>query len=83
LTEENRRVQPKQGIELTDALKVYTVGSATAGFEEKIKGSIAPGKLADLVMLDENPFSVPPDRVKGIQVLMTMIGGRVVWEKTD
>jgi predicted amidohydrolase YtcJ len=83
LTEENKRVQPQQGIGLADALKMHTLGAATAGFEEKIKGSITPGKVADLVLLNENPFIVPPDTVKDIQVMMTMIGGRIVWGNTD
>ncbi len=79
LSEENRSVQLQQRIGLADALKMYTLGAAEAGFEEKIKGSITPGKVADLIMLDEDPFSVPSDSVKDIQVLMTMIGGRIVW----
>ena len=83
LTEEDRRVQPKQGISLADALKAYTIGAATAAFEENIKGSVTPGKVADLTVLNENPFSVPPDRVKDIRVTMTMIGGKIVWENVS
>jgi predicted amidohydrolase YtcJ len=79
LTEENSSVQPQQGIGLADALKMYTLGGAEAGFEEKVIGSIAPGKVADLIMLDKDPFAVPSDSVKDIRVLMTMIGGRIVW----
>ncbi len=82
-TEENRSVQPKQGIGLEDALKMYTLDAAAAGFEEKIKGSITPGKVADLIMLDKDPFAVPSGSVKDIRVLMTMIGGRIVWGSAD
>jgi predicted amidohydrolase YtcJ len=83
LTKENRRVQPQQGIGLADALKMYTLGAAEAAFEEKVKGSITPGKVADLIILDEDPFAVPPGSIKDIKVTMTMIGGRIVWGNAD
>ncbi len=83
VTEDNRKVEPQQGIGMADALKMHTLNAAAAAFDEKIKGSITPGKVADLVMLDENPFAIPPDGAKDIRVLMTIIGGRIVWEKQD
>lgn len=83
LTQEGRSICPQQRIGLADAIRMYTLGAAAAGFEEKVKGSITPGKVADLVILDEDPFAVPPDRIKDIQVVMTIIGGRTVWEKAD
>jgi predicted amidohydrolase YtcJ len=61
-------------------LALYTINAAYASHEEKIKGSITPGKLADLVILSKNPTSVTPEEIKDIKVQMTVIGGKVVWE---
>jgi hypothetical protein len=57
-----------------------TVNAAFASFEEGIKGSIAPGKLADMVVLSEDPIKSPPEQIRDIRVEMTIIGGKVVWE---
>jgi predicted amidohydrolase YtcJ len=62
------------------ALAMYTVNAAYASFEEDIKGSIAPGKLADIIVLSDDPTKVPPEQIKNIKVEMTIIGGDVVWE---
>ena len=62
-------------ISARQALEMYTINAAAATFEERVKGSLAPGKLADLVMLSDSPFMVPPEELKDIQVEMTVIGG--------
>ena len=54
------------------------MGSAFASFDEQIKGSITVGKLADFVVLNRDPLSVPPDELKDIQVDITVIGGQIV-----
>jgi predicted amidohydrolase YtcJ len=59
---------------------MYTINAAYASFEEGIKGSITRGKLADLVLLSDDPTKIPPDQLKNIKVEMTVIGGEVVWE---
>ena len=64
-------------ITVDEALRLMTMGSAYALFRDGEVGSIAPGKLADLILLSENPVTVNPDRIKDVEVLMTMIGGRV------
>jgi predicted amidohydrolase YtcJ len=79
LTEGGRRVLPHQGIPLSDALRMHTLGAAAAGFEERIKGSISPGKVADLVVLDQDPFAIDPDAIKDIQVTATILGGRTAF----
>ena len=59
---------------------MYTLNAAYASHEENIKGSIAPGKLADMVLLSRNPTTVSAEEIKDIKVQMTVIGGKVVWE---
>jgi predicted amidohydrolase YtcJ len=67
----------KQRITADEAIYLYTRASAYASFEENLKGSIEPGKLADLVVLGEDPRRVNPDEIKDIPVEMTMVGGEV------
>jgi len=57
------------------------LGAAYAEFEEGNKGSISVGKLADLVMLSGDPFRVAPEAIAGLKVAMTMVGGKVVYER--
>jgi predicted amidohydrolase YtcJ len=68
-----------QRITVDEAIKVWTLDGAYATFEEKIKGSIAPGKLADFVVLNEDPRKVPPDAIKDITVEATWMGGYKVY----
>jgi len=71
---------PEQRLTLEEALRAYTQGSAYAAFEEKDKGTIAPGKLADLVVLSDDLFSIPPARIKDVRVVLTVVGGKVVYQ---
>ena len=72
---------PHESISPLEALKSYTIDAAYASFEEKSKGSIRQDKLADLVVLSEDPTTVPPERIKEIKVLTTILDGKVVWQK--
>ena len=74
-------ILPQEGISSLEALKMYTLGAAYSSFEEKLKGSIVPGKLADLVILSDDPTRVSSEEIKEIQVLKTIIDGQVVWER--
>jgi predicted amidohydrolase YtcJ len=71
---------PEEKITVSQALALYTTNAAYASFEEDIKGSLAPGKLADIVVLTDDPTKIPPEDIKDIKVEMTIIGGEVVWE---
>jgi len=62
-----------------EALVMYTQAAAYASFEEKVKGSVAAGKLADFALLSADPTVVQPEEIKRIQVEMTIIDGRIVW----
>ena len=53
--------------------------AAFASFEESRKGTLAPGKLADFVMLDRNLFEIPPDRIREVHPVLTVVGGRQVF----
>ena len=69
---------PEQRVDLETALRAYTVNNAWAAGEEAIKGSIAAGKLADLVVLDRDPFTTPAAQLKDVRVLLTIVDGRIV-----
>ncbi len=71
----------EQKLTLEEALSAYTAGSAYAAFQENEKGSISPGKLADVVVLSDDLFSIPPEKIKDVQVVLTVVGGRVVYQK--
>ncbi len=72
---------PEQKISLDEALRAYTAGSAYAAFEEDLKGTLEPGKLADLVVVDRDLFAIPPEMIREARVTHTVLGGRVVWER--
>jgi len=65
---------PEEAISSHQALALYTANAACASFEEDIKGSITPGKLADILVLSDDPTQVPPEQLKDIRVEMTVIG---------
>jgi predicted amidohydrolase YtcJ len=69
-----------QRITVDEALRVNTINGAHASREEAIKGSIAPGKLADFVVLADDPHSVDPEKIKDIQIIRTVVGGKIVYE---
>ena len=80
-TDRDEEVLPEEKVTPEKALRMYTTEAARAGFDEMVKGSITPGKLADVVVLSADPTAVPVDEIKEIQVEMTLIDGEIVWEK--
>jgi predicted amidohydrolase YtcJ len=72
---------PEQKITLDEAVRAYTVGSAYAEFAEQAKGTIAPGKLADLVMLDRDLYKADPAEIDKARVILTVMDGRVVYDR--
>jgi predicted amidohydrolase YtcJ len=71
---------PEQKLTVEEAVEAYTLGSAYAEFQEKEKGSITPGKLADMVLVSQDIFSIAPDSIRDTKVLKTFVGGKLVWE---
>ncbi len=71
---------PEQKITVEEAARAYTVGSAFAEFADDAKGTITAGKLADMVILSEDIFSIDPVKIEGVRVVTTIMDGRVVFE---
>lgn len=69
-----------ESVSALEALEMYTLQGAYASFEEEVKGSISPGKLADLVVLTDSPVQIDPEGIKEIQVMATILDGKMVWE---
>lgn len=72
---------PQEAMTREEALRSYTTWGAYAGFEEKLKGSIETGKLADFIVIDRDFMTCPAEEIKDIQVLETMLGGETVYKK--
>ena len=70
---------PEETPSREDALRMYTLGSAWFAFAEKERGSLEVGKLADLAVLSKDYFSVPVEEVGGIEAVMTVVGGKMVF----
>jgi predicted amidohydrolase YtcJ len=70
---------PEEAIDLETALAAYTIGAAYAADREKETGSLEVGKSADLVVLSENLFAIPPTKIGGTKVLLTLFAGKAVW----
>jgi predicted amidohydrolase YtcJ len=74
---------PDEAITARQALRAWTWGSAYASRQEHVKGSITPGMLADLVVLSEDPTAVAPERIAGLEVLATIVGGEIRYGSLD
>jgi predicted amidohydrolase YtcJ len=74
---------PKERISIEDTIRGYTLGAAFAGRREKTEGSIEPGKLADIIILSKDLFKIEPPDVLKEEVLVTMVGGKVVYESPN
>lgn len=72
---------PNQKVSRMDALKMYTINAAYAAFEEDIKGSLTPGKLADITVVSQDILSIPEREIVNTEVLMTIVGGQIVYQK--
>jgi hypothetical protein len=71
----------EQKLTLAEAIEAYTLGSAYAEFQEDNKGSLTPGKLADLVILSDDLFAIDLKNIPDVRVDTTMVGGKVVWSR--
>jgi predicted amidohydrolase YtcJ len=74
---------PDQRISRREALRLETINNAYTTFEENIKGSIEPGKVADLVVLPDDIMTVQAESLESMNVLMTVVGGKIVYQRDD
>ncbi|MFY9644267.1 MAG: amidohydrolase [Terriglobales bacterium] len=71
---------PEQKLTIQEAIEAYTMGSAYAEFQEKEKGSITPGKLADMVLLSDDVLTIDPVKIRDVKVLKTWVGGKLTYD---
>src|ERR671936_435680 len=81
-TESGSVVSDREAVSREEALRMMTSAAARFSFDEKDRGSIEPGKLGDFVLLDNDPLTCPPERLRSIGVDLTAIGGRIAYERT-
>ena len=74
---------PQQRLSLEDTIRAYTLGAAFAGRREKTEGSLEPGKLADFIILDRDLFKIEPSEIGKTEVLLTVVGGKAVYESPN
>jgi hypothetical protein len=74
---------PQQRLSLEDTIRGYTLGAAFAGRREKTEGSLEPGKLADFILLDRDLFQIEPSEIGKTEVLITVVGGKVVYQSPN
>jgi predicted amidohydrolase YtcJ len=72
---------PEQKISVAEALRAYTSGSAYAEGQEAVKGTLAPGKLADMVVLSRDILAIDPVEIADVRVDTTIVGGKVVYQR--
>jgi predicted amidohydrolase YtcJ len=74
---------PEEIISVEDAIKCYTLNAAFASYEEKVKGSIEVGKLADLVVLSDDIFLIDPVKIREVVVEVTVFDGEIIYERRE
>jgi predicted amidohydrolase YtcJ len=74
---------PEQKLSVAEAIEAYTMGSAYAEFQENEKGSITPGKLADMVLLSDDILTIAPAQIRDTKVVKTIVGGKLVWDASE
>jgi len=80
-TDSGQPFGPEQAITVEEAIKAYTTLGAYASFEENIKGTIEVGKLGDMAVLDQDPFTIPKEQIKDINVDITIVGGVIRYQR--
>jgi predicted amidohydrolase YtcJ len=80
---QGREWGPNQKVSMDEALRIGTANGAYASYEEKVKGTITAGKLADFVILEKDPHDVDPNTIKDIKIVRTVVGGRTMYPKSE
>lgn len=74
---------PEQALTVEQAVRGFTLGGAYAVHEDHLLGSLEAGKLADMVVLERDIFTIPPEEIKDVRVDMTVLGGRIAWQRSE
>jgi predicted amidohydrolase YtcJ len=74
---------PEEAVSIKDAITMYTRNGAFLTREEKLKGTLEAGKLADMIVLPQDPLSISPDKLLGLKVDMTIVGGRILYDRSQ
>ena len=74
---------PDERLTREQAVRLYTINNAYLNSEEKTKGSLEVGKAGDLIMIDRDILMCPANEVRGVKVLLTVVGGKVVYERKE
>lgn len=74
---------PEEAITIQDALRMYTANGPYLTWEEKVKGTLEAGKLADMIVLDTDPLTSPPEKLLATKVELTIVGGKVVYDRSQ
>jgi predicted amidohydrolase YtcJ len=74
---------PAEAVSIKDAITMYTRNGAFLTREEKLKGTLESGKLADMIVLPNNPLDIPPDKLLGLKVDITIVGGRILYDRAQ
>ena len=82
-TSSGRYVGERESISIMDSIRAYTINAAYLEGKEGTKGSIEPGKLADIIILDRDITSVDPEEILKAKVLMTIVGGKLVYSSNS
>ena len=74
---------PNERLTIQEAIRAYTYNTAYASFEDHIKGSLEPGKLADIVILSDNLIQIDPNKIKDVSVKTTIVGGKIIFTSKE
>ena len=74
---------PEEAVSIQEALRMYTANGPYLTWEEKTKGTLQAGKLADMIVLDTDPLTSPPQKLLSTKVMLTIVGGKVVYDRSQ
>jgi hypothetical protein len=77
------RSDREEALSIEDAIELYTRNAAYASFDEKVKGTISPGKYADIVVLEKNPMKVPTSKIAETKIMITIVGGKIMYSSAS